>query len=527
MTENMTMREVWAHQCASYSGKEFLVFEDPDTGQVLTYTYAQFDVITSRLSHTLRKCGVNFADRVLVLLGNSVEFVAMHLALGKIGAVLVPMNETSSAAELAHCVELTRPKLLVTIAELKQALGDMSSDFPVLHSCLERALLLSVDEQGDVYAAPETYQDKGTTASSPLGMESAVGELESVPAHEELAEIMMTSGTTSEPKGVMLTQHNYVFSGRYVNWELAMTSRDRYATAMAVSHVNFQLSALLPVITAGCTLVLIKRYSAKSFWGSVRRHRATLVQSMAMMVRTMLRQPLDKDESMHCVREVHYFLPLQDHEKTAFEQRFGVQLLNNYGSTESLVGVITDYPQGDRNWPSIGKPGPGYQVEIRNDSGVAVPEGECGTLWIHGEPGKTLMAGYWNDPRATAQVMADCWYNSGDLARVDSRGWFYYLGRRSELIKRAGENISALEVERVLAQCPGVNEVCVVGVPDPIRDEAVKAVVVKDADAMLSSQDVIEFASKQLSYFKVPTVVTFVDELPRGQYGKVQRKLLK
>ncbi|MBM7824786.1 crotonobetaine/carnitine-CoA ligase [Arcanobacterium pluranimalium] len=516
MTEKMKLREVWAQQCADQPDQEFLIFEDPDTGCVLTYTYAQFDVMTSRLSHALTKSGVNFADRVVVLLGNSVEFVAMHIALSKIGAVLVPMNETSSVEELAHCVTLTQPKLFVTSADYYKELRILSEDFPQLREALSQTFIVS-----------RTALEKSAPEQPGLPEVPELPVLPYVPAHEELAEIMMTSGTTSEPKGVMLTQHNFVFSGHYVNWELAMTCRDRYVTAMAVSHVNFQLSALLPVITAGCTLILLKRYSASTFWNSVRTHRATLVQSMAMMVRTMLRQPLNKDESMHSVREIHYFLPLQDSEKTAFEQRFGVRLLNNYGSTESLIGVITDYPQGERKWPSIGKPGPGYRVEIRNDAGEPVRDGECGTLWIHGEPGKTLMAGYWNDPQATAAVLADGWYNSGDMARIDSAGWYYYLGRRSELIKRAGENISALEVERVLAQCPGVTDVCVVGIPDPIRDEAVKAVVVKAPNAQLTSQDIIEYAKTRLSYFKVPTVVTFVAELPRGQYGKVQRKLLK
>ena len=158
---------------------------------------------------------------------------------------------------------------------------------------------------------------------------------------------MFTSGTTASPKGVMITHANAVFSGKYVNWELAMTSDDRYATSMVASHVNFQLSAFIPVITAGATLILLSRYSAHRFWKSVCQTRATLVQGMALIVMTMLAQPVDPEEQNHCVRQMHYFLILSDEDKERFEKRFAVPLLNNYGSTETLVGVVTDPPVGE------------------------------------------------------------------------------------------------------------------------------------------------------------------------------------
>ncbi|WP_124054229.1 AMP-binding protein [Arcanobacterium ihumii] len=525
MTEKMRLREVWADQCIAQANREFLVYEDPDCGVILTYTYEEFDALTDSVSRILIGRGINFGDRVLVLLGNSVEFVALHLALSKIGAVLVPMNEMSSEEEIDYCIKFTKPKIVVTTLAISAKLQDLNS-YPELNEKIQNAYFIHLDEFS------KKQEEKGV----PYVAELVVGENQcasaqldvgGIPAENELAEIMMTSGTTSAPKGVMLTQYNFVHAGRYVNWELSMTSSDRYATAMAVSHVNFQLSALLPVITAGATLILFKRYSATTFWKSVQRHQATLIQSMAMMVRTILLQPQSPGEQNHNIREVHYFLPLLDSEKLAFEKRFRVRLLNNYGSTESLVGVITDLPGEKRNWPSIGKIGTGYDAEIRDDDGRPVSSKTPGTLWIKGVPGKTLMAGYWQDPTQTARTLVDGWYNSGDIAYKDADGWYFYLGRRSELIKRAGENVSALEVERVLSQCPGIAEVCVVGVPDPISDEAVKAFVVLKQGAELTAVQIIEYARKRLSYFKVPTIVTFIDELPRGQYGKVRRKLLK
>jgi crotonobetaine/carnitine-CoA ligase len=345
-------------------------------------------------------------------------------------------------------------------------------------------------------------------------------------ADQDLVEIMFTSGTTARPKGVMLTHANFVFSGTYVCWELALGPDDRYLTTMAATHVNLQLSALMPVIAAGATLILQRRYSARRFWRQARKHHATLVQGMAMIIRTLLLQPVDPQEREHWVRDVHYFLPLTDSEKQRFEERFGVRLLNNYGSTESLVGAITDLPSWPRRWPSIGRAGIGYQVRILTADGSEAIAGERGEIVIHGTPGRSLMAGYWNDPEATARAIdSEGWYHTGDIGTRDADGWFYFVDRKADLIKRSGENVSAAEVEGVLRGCPGVADVAVVGVPDEVRDEAVKAVVVP-AGSDLSEEDVAAFARQHLACFKVPTIIEFRDELPRGEYGKVLKDLL-
>ena len=343
----------------------------------------------------------------------------------------------------------------------------------------------------------------------------------------DLWEIMFTSGTTSSPKGVMLTNANAVFSGLYVNWELSMTCRDRYLTSMVVSHVNFQLSALAPVITAGATLVLQSRYSAKRFWEEARIRHATLAQGMAMIVRTMLRQPKKLEEQNHCVREMHYFLPLSIGEKQEFCARFGVSLFNNYGLTESLVGVITDSPNAERRWPSIGEVGPTYQVRLVDSQGEENPGKEGGRIEIHGTPGINLMAGYWEDPQATRRVLSeDGWLRTDDYALQDRDGWYYFLGRDSDLIKRGGENVSAAEVENVLMQFPGVQQVAVIGVPDSIRDQAIKAFVVLESGVKYSQEEIVSFAQENLSYYKVPSFVEFRRELPQGNYGKVAKNKL-
>ena len=338
--------------------------------------------------------------------------------------------------------------------------------------------------------------------------------------------ILFTSGTTSAPKGVVITQANFVFSGVFVNWELGMNPEDRYMTSMVAARVNFQLSALAPVLTMGATLIMLSRYSATRFWREAREHRATLVQGMAMIVATLLRQPVDPEERNHQVREMHYFLPLSAKEKEAFEERFGVTLLNNYGSTECLIGAVTDPPHGERRWPSIGQAGPGYEVRVVDCQCTELPEGEVGELVLHGVPGVSLMAGYWNNPEATAEVLSeDGWYRTHDFAYVED-GWVYFMDRRVDLIKRSGESVSSAEVECTIESLDGVQEVAVIGVPDGVRGQAVKAFVVAEPGAGLDPQTIINHCEERLASFKVPSYVEFVEELPRGSYGKVNKQLL-
>ncbi|AWE42073.1 hypothetical protein DDD63_04075 [Actinobaculum sp. 313] len=523
-------------------------------------------------------------DRVAVQLGNSPEFIECLLALAKIGAVLVPLSECYTPNECRYIVEACNVRLLVTQAERweqsavspqvdvvvvdascgadsLQVVPDVAGSRPAVASRPDGPGLSaggdapstgtsapSCDDAGpsaataDLSAAsagpaagPAEESDESQTrhGARPVGRYGVLKLGESTRlrerrplADQDLLEIMYTSGTTDRPKGVMLTHANFIFSGTYVCWELGMGPDDRYLSTMAATHVNLQLSALMPVIAAGATLILQRRYSARRFWRQARKHHATLVQGMAMIIRTLLLQPVDPQEREHWVRDVHYFLPLTDTEKQRFEERFGVHLLNNYGSTESLVGVITDLSSWPRRWPSIGRAGIGYQVRILTADGSEALPGERGEIVIRGTPGRSLMAGYWNDPEATARVIdSEGWYHTGDIGTRDADGWFYFVDRKADLIKRSGENISAAEVEGVLRGCPGVADVAVVGVPDEVRDEAVKAVIVPGGSD-LSEEDVAVYARQHLACFKVPTIIEFRDELPRGEYGKVLKDLL-
>lgn len=492
-----TIRAVWEQQVSARPDAECMTWIDVDNQRSVSFTYREFDKQVNQIANVLvQEYRIAKGDRVALVMGNSVHFVRWLLAVSKIGAVVVPMALTLTQSEYTFLLSSSEPELVVVCEEAQIDLPD-SCQATAISTITSRAITM-----------PDELQEQREIRES------------------DLAQIMYTSGTTQCPKGVMLTHANFVFSGFYVNWQLAMCPEDRYFTSMLATHVNFQLSAMMPCFTIGASLVFASRYSASRFWKHVIEHRATLVQSMAMIARTMMAQPVDPHERDHSVRFVHYFLPMTRKEKEVYEERFGIELINNYGLTETLVGVITDVPYGAHRWPSIGIEGLGYEAQIRREDGTVASPNETGEIFIRGIAGHTLLAGYWNDPVATEKVLSDGWFATGDIGYQDDDGYFYFLDRANQVIKRSGENISALEVEAVLRDSTRIRDVAVVGVEDPIYDQVVKAVVVPD-DESLTRQEVIDFAALNLAHFKVPEIVEFRQEIPRGLYGKVLTQQLR
>lgn len=498
---NETVRSLWDGLVAACGERTFLRFRNR-ADETRSYTYRAFDEEINRAANVFLSLGVERGERVAVQLCTCPEFMVALFGLAKIGAVMVPMNDQYRAEEAAYVLEGTEatcaviePKFLGLYAEARAALAadPLLRDFTALR------------------------------AGAPVGL-SARCELSS----DDPAEIIFTSGTTSRPKGVVLTHANILFSGLYADWEVSLTRDDRLLTTMPACHSNFQLAALMPVLTAGAELIVIEKYSASRFWSQIREFRATVTQCVAMMLRTLMLQPASPEDRDHELREILYFLPVTTGEKEAFERRFGARLMNTYGSTETVGWVLTDPPSGPRNWPSVGRAGLGYEVRVMGDDGAEAAPGEVGEIQVKGVPGRTVMKGYFRNPEATAAAFTeDGWLRTGDKGYMDESGWFFFVDRKANMIKRAGENISAGEVENVLECHPAIAESAVIGVPDPIRDQAVKAFVRLEAGARLTEEEVRAHCEERLAPFKVPSLVEFVEDFPRTCSMKIEKKLLK
>ncbi|MDO8212411.1 AMP-binding protein [Conexibacter sp. CPCC 206217] len=504
-----TLTDLLEERVAANGERTFLVFED-GAGTISELTYRDFDARVERCARGLSQRGVAQGDFVVLHLRNSPEFLIAWFALARLGAVLIPSNVANTVGELEHILSFTSARLAITE--------------PSLLETVDRAITASGNAVSVVVArgtadGRERFEDLLTDDRRAPRPSSLSGS--------DLAELIFTSGTTRKPKAVMLTHANCIRSGLDAVHCLWLDEGERCLTALPLFHVNGQAMSVLATLTVGGTLVLIEEFRASRFWSQVRAHRATQTCIVAMQLRTLIAQPPDPAERDHQVRRLFYAINVTDEEKTEFEQRFGISLINGYGLSEAMTLLTCAPVVGPRRWPSIGLPSPGRRLLLLDPEGNEVPQGEVGEVVVEGTPGRDIMLGYYRDPEATAGALRGNRMHTGDNAYADEAGYLYFFDRKKDMIKRAGENVSAIEVEGALVSHPGVAEAAVVGVPDAIRDEAVAAIVVAAAPGGLTEEEIVEHCRQHLSKFKVPTVVQFVDELPKTSIGKVRKDVLR
>ena len=531
---NETLRDLWQSVVERKGRRHFLTFQNR-VGDVFEYTYAAFDEDVNRIANVFLDLGIEKGDHVALHLHSSPEFLMCLFGLAKIGAVAVPINEQYLADEAEYILENSDAICVVVeplFYETYQELLARGHYFPK-GVVVARAGTESPRSNIDFSSI---YTPLGTVEEGQQGIydfwmmrceQSAILRDSCELASDDPVQIIYTSGTTSRPKGVVLTHANMVFSGLYGDWEVSLRGSDRVLTSMPACHSNFQLAALMPVITAGASLIIIEKYSATRFMKQIRHYKATVIQCVAMMLRTLLLQPVDPEEKNHCVREVLYFIPITDAEKEEFEQRFNMRIMNTYGSTESIGWAITDPPVGARNWPSVGRAGLGYKARICDMNDNELPPGEVGEIQIKGERGRSVMLEYYNNPEATENTFSvDGWLKTGDQGYQDDNGWFYFVDRKVNMVKRSGENISTTELEEILEQHPAIAEAAVIGVPDPIRDQAIKAFVRFAPGESMTLAEVEQYCKDHMASFKVPNFYEVVEDFQRTCSMKIEKKLL-
>lgn len=509
------LRQMWDDLARVHEDKTALIYES-STGDVQQFSYRSLNEEINRTANLFHAQGIRKGDHVALHLDNCPEFIFCWFGLAKIGAVMVPINARLLRDESAWILAHSDVRLLVTSPQFYPMYRQIYDENNALinHICL---------------IGNDIPNDRGVSSFSALKAQQPTTLCYAPPLSTgDTAEILFTSGTTSRPKGVVITHYNLRFAGYYSAWQCALRDDDVYLTVMPAFHIDCQCTAAMPAFSAGSTFVLIEKYSARAFWKQVRKYRATVTECIPMMIRTLMVQPETADDKQHHVREVMFYLNLSEQEKDAFTQRFGVRLLTSYGMTETIVGIIGDRPGDKRRWPSIGRVGFGYQAEIRDENNRPLPAGQIGEICIQGIPGKTIFKEYYNRPDATEKALeAAGWLHTGDSGYCDEEGFFYFVDRRCNMIKRGGENISCIEIENILSSHPKIQDVVVIGIKDSIRDEAIKAFVVINEGEELSETEFFEFCEHNMAKFKVPSFMEIRADLPRNCSGKIIKKHLK
>jgi crotonobetaine/carnitine-CoA ligase len=472
-------------------------------------SWAALATRSQALAAQLAATGTTRGERVALLGLNSLEYVVALAAVARIGAVVVPLNAALTPPEIAWQLEDSGAGTVLSEAEATER--------------------MDVAARAIGWAGPRLCWRGASPGWDPVWTAAPRGALDDIalPAPEDPFEILYTSGTTGRPKGVVLT-HRSIATDAIDNAALwAAREGDTFLGVLPLFHVNAQMVTLFPAVAVGARLVLCRTFSASRWIDVVRHYGVTISSIVGTQLRMLLVTPERADDAETRLRCLPYGLNVPMAMWQEFERRFGAPLVNIYGLTEA-VAIVTAAPLGgDRRIPSIGRPNRGKVVAILDEHGREVPPGVSGEICVKGEPGHSLMLGYHGLPDETAQAVRDGWLHTGDIGQVDDDGYFWYVDRAKDIIKRSGENVSASEVERVLSEHPAVLEAAVVGRPDPVRDEAVIAFVLLREDAVATAEDLDEHCRANLARFKVPQEIRIVAELPRTSVGKVEKKVLR
>lgn len=487
------------------AGKTALIFEDNDI------SYAELDGDANRYANLFAGLELAPGERVSLLMSNHPLMVAAYFGCFKSGMIANPISPKLTPEEISYVLDHAQSKLLATFVEhaglVSQALALMKAPPLVLWLDGQSA------HEGNSLAASR-FRDSPAVAREPAAAanrDSSDGAL-----------LLYTSGTTGRPKGVLLSHGNVLAGVDAIRVAFDIRPNERTLCVMPLSHTNALMFSTLPFLMAGATTILCARFSVSRHWDLCWKYRPTSFSASPTILRLLLDHPdgPGKNPELDYIKVASAPTPIELAE--AFEARFGKGLLlETYGLTETTAINLSNPLRGKRKFGSIGRPVPPQEVRVVNEQGREMPPGMTGELVIRGP---TVMQGYCRDPEATAATIRDGWVHSGDLAYADEDGYVFIVGRRKEMIIRGGENVSPLEVERVLAQHPAIREVAVVGVPDAVWGEVIGACVVRRDN--VEESELIGFAGLQLASFKVPQRVVFVDELPRNGIGKVVRRSL-
>jgi carnitine-CoA ligase len=491
-----------------------LIFEDA-AGEARTWSYRAFDRLVTRTANALVGLGIAPGAAFNLHLPNCPEFLALWFAAARLGAIMTPTNVALTADELAYIVDHSESRLIVTDAErLPVALAAAAR-------CPRVARVLTIAPGGAGGAPADAVPLWPLVEAAPATPPAAT------PSADDVLALLYTSGTTARPKGCLVTQAAYLYAGECMAKGTRAGPEDRHLVVLPLFHAGAQTHSLMPALVSGGSVALMHRFSASRFFEQASRHRCTLSDLFAAPIRMILARAASPGDRETPLRLLTFAQNVTPAELAAWEARCGVPLMQLWGMTETVGLPVMNPLDAPRDNMTIGLPVLGYGVKVVDEAGAAVAPGEAGQLLVAGVPGRTLMLGYYKDEAATRATLRDGWLHSGDVVRVEPNGRLAFVDRAKDLIKRSGVNISAGEIEAVLRQHPAVADAAVVGVPDPIRDEAIVAFVIPRPAADASPAALDAWCADRLAAYKRPERYLAVAEFPRTPVGKIQKHLLR
>jgi crotonobetaine/carnitine-CoA ligase len=500
-----TLHGAFESRAACDPRRAFLLYEDA------LWTWAAFDAEVRKIASLFAERGVTRGDRVAVMGRNTDAHVLALFALARIGGIMVPVNPEFGVQEARYVLHhaevsavLASSETLKTAREACEALSTPPWFLTLDAPCDGISTLRDAAAQAGAHAFPEDVSADDTFL------------------------IVYTSGTTGFPKGAMHSQRSFVTGGEAFVQRVHLQEDDRVMIVLPLFHINALFYSVAGTLAAGCSMVVVPRFSASSFWQAAADSGATEVNIIEAIGSILKNRPRSEFRADHRLRAVY---GVRHNMETTFREEFGVpHLIGGYGMTE-IPGVTCNPLEGPRKPGSMGPAGrhpdpsrPWAQCRVVCDDGRDAAVDEVGELLV-----KTpiIMQGYFRDAGQTRDAFEDGWFRTGDLVRRDADGYFYFISRKNDIIRRRGENIAGAELDRVIESHPAVEEAAAVAVPAELGEDDILVAVVVKRGAGASAADIARWCAERLAPQKVPRYVLFVDELPHTSTHKVAKAKLR
>lgn len=510
----MSFLKTFNENVRKYPEKIALEFIDPPLQKV---TFAELDNLIEQTKVFLIDSGLRPGDRIGLQLSKCLEFILLHMATVRVGAISLPLNLAYPPSELKYFLEDSSAKFFFALESSKEKIQAILPELPDLERCF------FIDP-----AKPQQFQSLISKYQSP-SEHNPVGEYPSLDpslSDDDTAVIIYTSGTTGRPKGAEITHGNLASNLQALHAAWGWRTDDVLLHVLPIFHVHGLFVALHGALYAGATALLVREFDARKTLQTLVDRHCTVLMAVPTIHQRLLNVPDARNFDLSHLRLITSGSDrLPDEVFAGFRDTFGHILLERYGMTET--GMNCSNPlHGERRIGSVGIPLSGVEVRIVDtDFRALLPDGEIGELEIRGP---NVFKGYWQQAEKTKETFsADGWFRTGDLGYREKDGYITLCGRSKDLIISGGLNIYPPEVERVLAEHPAVAACAVIGCPDLEWGEQVTAVVVLNRGEAVSSSDLISFCRQHLAAYKSPKSVIFRDDLPRNAMGKVQKAELR
>jgi crotonobetaine/carnitine-CoA ligase len=482
-------------------GKTFLLFENESV------TFDQFNEMANRVANSLLDLGIRKGEKVAIMLPNCPDYLYLWFGIAKMGGVMVPINVSWKGELLNYILNHSDSETVVVEESLFSQIEEILGTCPKIRRIFIRSGEGRPPKGGhhlkELFEAPSDEPQISLTPHDPF-------------------EIMYTSGTTGRSKGVVRWPEYIILRGLRTVRYMGYGEEDTLYTCLPLYHGNAQNLTAMPALLANARLALGKRFSASNFWNDTRRYGATVFNFVGTIIPMLYKQEPKSNDADNPVRLARGGgIPPKIWKD--FEKRFNLTLVETYGTTEG--GSIWNMPGGKVG--SIGKAPYFNEARIVDEADQELPLGKIGELIIRPRDLEEKWVEYYKEPEATKEKFSGGWYRTGDLAYQDEEGWFFFVGRKKDVIRRRGENISAAEVELVIMSHPNVLECACFGVPSELGEEDVMVCVVPKPGMSLSPQELSSFCENRMAYFMIPRYMEFAERLPKTPTERIEKYKLK